>query len=432
MKPKNKLQKQALKLSKTLRPLSAKQKQWAKENVIPKFATHSRNRVYCLECNHKFNHLHYPAASILIQVPGLECPSCKCTLQTIRWDRQNGAEDHFAIFSVRKDFQVVRVFCITKKCFLKRKPEYSFIEAARFFIHQSGTLIPITRLTSSFYFGNSSWCAGSNLEVRGNTPTQFHRNSVFTDFIYPHKRILPKIFRNGFTGNLYDLPAQRLFSKILSCPYTETILKANASKLLYYCLNSSQNVKEYWKSIKITLRHNYTIDNPGDWFDYLNLLEFLNLDILNPKYVCPENLKEAHGKAVIKADVKRKKIKRQRQIDEIKTAQQEYQVKKSKYFDLCFKENNITVEPIKHVQDFYSIGELLKHCVFHANYHKKEESLVLAAYIDSTPVETVEVNLSNFEIIQSRGFKNLPTDNTEAIKSLVNRNIKKIASCVNS
>ncbi len=424
------MQKYVLRLSKTLKPLSEKQRQWAVDNVIPKYAAISRNRIYCLECNHKFDHLTTPLLQASLSL--LTCPDCSCSLASVKWGRENGDHYHFAVITTRKIFQVVRVFFISKYCYLKKKPRYDINEVGQFFIHPSGEMFPITRLTNSFFSGNSIWSTGSQLELRGDSPAQDNRNFVNPDEIYPRIKIIPEIKRNGFTGNVHDIPPQLLFSKLLSCSKTETLLKANAFSLLKHSINSPGDINHFWKSIKISIRHNYSIDEADTWIDYLTMLNFLNLDILNPKFICPANAKDAHDKAVKKSNALKKKIALDKQKAQMLESQQRYFEEKSKYFDLCFAKDNIVIEPIKDVQDFLLIGDLHDHCLFSAKYHEKENSLLLSAKIDNTPIETIEVNLSSFKITQSRGHKNLPTKFSPKLKAIVSKNMNKIISCSKS
>ena len=59
-------------------------------------------------------------------------------------------------------------------------------------------------------------------------------------------------------------------------------------------------------------------------------------------------------------------------------------------------------------------------------YHNRENSLILSATIDGRRIETVEVSLKTFEVVQCRGLCNENTEYHERIIDLVNRNAHQI------
>ena len=65
----------------------------------------------------------------------------------------------------------------------------------------------------------------------------------------------------------------------------------------------------------------------------------------------------------------------------------------------------------------------MHHCVFECGYHKKAKSLILSARIEGKPIETVEVNLETYKVVQSRGVCNKSTEYHEEIIGLVNANM---------
>ena len=78
---------------------------------------------------------------------------------------------------------------------------------------------------------------------------------------------------------------------------------------------------------------------------------------------------------------------------------------------------------LKDVNEFYEEGNTLKHCVFTNEYFLKPDTLVFSAQIDGQRIETVEVSLESFQVIQSRGLFNQNTEFHDQIVSIVNRNV---------
>ena len=60
------------------------------------------------------------------------------------------------------------------------------------------------------------------------------------------------------------------------------------------------------------------------------------------------------------------------------------------------------------------------HCV--GGYHKRKDSLILSATIDGKRIETIEVSLKTFEVVQCRGVCNENSEYHDRIIALVNKN----------
>lgn len=108
--------------------------------------------------------------------------------------------------------------------------------------------------------------------------------------------------------------------------------------------------------------------------------------------------------------------------------------RRSRFFGLSFHGQNVTIVCIKSVDEVAEEGILLHHCVFNNGYYKKPDSLLLSARDNSSqkPVETIELSLKTFEILQSRGNCNMSSPFHDEILSLVNNNIPTIRElCVN-
>lgn len=105
---------------------------------------------------------------------------------------------------------------------------------------------------------------------------------------------------------------------------------------------------------------------------------------------------------------------------------EDYIKEKSKFFDLKLSDGKIVVIPLKSLEEFKKEGEIMHHCVFSNEYFKKKDSLILSARIGKKHIETVEVNLKTFSIVQSRGVCNRNTEYHDSIVKLVNNNMNLI------
>ena len=207
-------------------------------------------------------------------------------------------------------------------------------------------------------------------------------------------------------------------------------MKTDQVELLKYFDKYPVYINDYWQSIKICIRDNFKIADPSIWFDYLSLLKYFGKDLSNPKYVCPVDVKLAHDRLVIKKREQDRKLKLIELREKIEEEQEEYEKQKGRFFNLLITDGEIIVKPLVSVEEYMIEGDLLNHCIFTNEYYKKDKSLILSARINNAPVETIELSLDNFSVVQSRGINNQITEYHDRILNLVNENIKKqVARC---
>ena len=97
-----------------------------------------------------------------------------------------------------------------------------------------------------------------------------------------------------------------------------------------------------------------------------------------------------------------------------------------KFFGLKITDGNITVRPLESITQFYQEGKAMHHCVYTNEYYKRNDCLILSARIGEKRIETIEISLKTFEIIQSRGICNKNTEYHERIMSIVRKNLNLI------
>jgi len=423
MKPKTKLQKYVVSLSEKLPDLTQKQHEWAMINV-PHYVTSRRYKsMYCMECNHSWK--NYTLLDLINEY--VHCPHCGKKCEILEYERNRTQSTYFAILTTKKDFQVVRMFFLQKFYTYNVPPEHYISEVMQHWVRKDGIITTLSKKTNDMSVYLDRWVTHSDLEIRNVSYRAIERNTIIPWKIYPYRKILPVLKRNGFKGFFYGIPCQILFSQLLSNPRAETLRKTNQTPLLNYMINNSVNIDQYWPSIKIAIRNNYIVEKPSDWMDYLQLLSFFGKDLHSKKYVCPENLQKEHDYYVRlkkKKDAANRKKELQAEFEEF---QSEYAKYKAKFFDLVFSNKNITIKPLTHVSEFFDIGKIHSHCLYSNEYFKKQNSLLLQALIDNNPVETVEFSLNSLKVVQCQGKFNKTTKFHSEIINLVNDNIPAIA-----
>lgn len=424
MKPKTKLQKQVVELSAQLPKITEKQAEWAYKKCFYNYATRLRKNLYCLECGHSWKD---DSPQWHNEIMDCFCPKCESELKMVNHNGNFRKTEYFSVLTTKGNFQIQRVIIVHKDMKKKIPAKTCFIEVIQHWIGTDGkkTTLSLACSGMSMYF--DQWIYGSGLQTRANSNNSHYRDNINVSTVFPERKILPIIKRNGFKGSFYDIPIHKLFSMLIKDPLAENFLKTKQISLLKYYSQAKGQISATWLTpIKICIRNNYIIKDISTWMDYVQLLIFFNKDLRNAKYVCPNDLKLAHDRLVAKKRVIQRREKLEQMKQEIEDAQVQYIAQKKMFFGLEFVSKNITVKVIENVLDFMDEGDELNHCVFTNEYYKKPDSLVLSARIENKPIETVEISLTDLKIIQARGKGNKVTKHHKEIVNIVNSNMHRI------
>lgn len=101
-----------------------------------------------------------------------------------------------------------------------------------------------------------------------------------------------------------------------------------------------------------------------------------------------------------------------------------FKATREQFFDMVITDGEIEIKVIPSAKGIKEEGEAMHHCV--GGYYNKPDSLILSAKVNGNRVETIEVNLKDYKLIQSRGLQNDPTKYHERIVDLVNSNLDTI------
>lgn len=269
----------------------------------------------------------------------------------------------------------------------------------------------------------NSWLLHSDMEVRSNKDL----DDIVPTAIYPYKRVLPILRRNGYRGNFHHLTPFELFHALLTNSKAETLLKAGQHELLHHLVRTKYSgLEQYWASIRICIRNGYTIEDGTLWCDLIRMLHILGKDLRNPKYICPTDLKEAHDQAVKEVERQREQEQQKKRRLQAVEAEALFRELKSQFFGITFTDGSIQVRVLESVQEHLEEGTAMHHCVFASEYHLKPNSLILSAPINGKRIETIELNLETLKVVQSRGICNTTTEYHDQIVSLVQQNIGQI------
>jgi hypothetical protein len=427
MKPKKELQKKIVELSVQLPKITEKQKDWFSGSAFLKWGVVSRSKSYCLECAHAWKNGKKEKVDLKKSV----CPNCGNTLKMFSENKVHFSEmEYSAILTVKEGFQIVRMVASTKHMKKNEKPQYFHSEVMQHWINENGEVTTLSKSIMGFSQCYDRWVYSSELKLKELGGRNTLRYNLNPWKIYPERKVLPILKRNGFKGRFYDIPPHHLFQFLTNNPIAETLIKANQIELFKEYYKKSTRIEKYWCSIKICIRNNYIVKNGSDWLDMLDLFPYFKRDLKNSKFICPDDLNNEHNRLVSKKRLKERRKKRHKLKEEIEESQIKYQQQKGIFFGLEFKKRNLRVKVIETVHQFMKEGDLHNHCIFENSYFEKEDSLLFTATVNDELIETVEVSLSRMVVSQSRGKGNKSTKYHTKIVELVRENlhhIRKIA-----
>ena len=426
MKPRTPIQQEVARLSERLPKLTAIQRAYAFRHCFKHYAIKRADGTnICTECGHSWRSEHDLADTVC----GCTCPHCGMELEALRTRKSVFSEnEYFSIVTTCKQYQVIRFFFVKSRYKAGQAAEYSIYEVVQRWISPKGTTTTVARLRGMSILYYDLWAEYSDMEVRKNNKLRaYDINPVCT---YPRQRFIPELKRNGFNGEYHNILPYDLFTAILSDSRAETLLKAGQYPMLRHYIRSSFDMERYWASVKICIRNGYTISDGSMWCDTIDLLRHFGKDTNSPKYVCPSDLKSEHDKLVARRNRQRERERTEQQRMKAIEDEKNYLKTKGMFFGLAFSDNLILVKVIESVEEMETEGRLMHHCV--GGYHNRKNSLILSARIDGRRIETVEVSLKTFEVVQCRGVCNENTEYHDRIIALVNSNMSLIRQRMNA
>jgi len=403
MKPRTKLQLRIVNdISSKLKPISKKQINWAIKTSFPCEGYRTKTKgTTCMECATVFH----------TDKEKCTCPGCGKKLNIVDTKKKLAQNQiTIAIIEVVEEFQIMRYFSFIRYYNKGKEVKYTHIEGTRNFLDDNNNLITMSRLIYSGYgYSIDGYIWSSKLELRNFV---FNHHDIYVDYIYPNLTIQPIYKQRGLGSDFFDIRPLFMFRSLLTNNKIETLLKTGQTSLIeFQCYKNDIDFKLFWPIIRICMRNNYIIKDANMWFDYINFLIKFKKDILNPKFVCPVDLKLEHD------------IYMNRNFMIVNGPGLKVLAKKAiVYSDLLITDGKIEVVPLKTLEEYKEEGIGLKHCVFKSSYYDRPKSLILSARIDSKRVETVEVSLETFKVVQCHGFDNQNSIYHSNIVELVNNN----------
>ena len=428
MKPRNTYQRHVLALSKKLPEITERQRQWAFEHCFEALGLASKKRVWCLGCGEVFS---YEAPTLITAMVGSEvtCPHCGRELKLENSRMKNYDEKYYyTIATTIEGFQVFRHFIVAKSmrrniAELKR-PYFTIHEAVQNWIDDLGRDTIIARPCKPLFYCDDAWDFTKPMEIRPYRDVS--KYNINARFIYPRRSILPKIKRNGYVSSFCDCAPSDFCRAVLRDREAEMLVKNRQYDLLRHKIARGYRefTMPYAHAIRVANRNKYMVRDASLWYDYLELLTYFHLDTHNAHYVCPAKLLEAHDRLLARKQRHEARIERDRRIAEAQQWEAQYKENMGRFFGIRIVGGDIVISVIDSVLGIAEEGAAMHHCVYEMGYHKKPHSLIMSARDkQGNRIETIELDLRTFKVVQSRGVCNKNTPRHNDILKLVRDNI---------
>lgn len=421
MRPRTKRERLVAELSSKLPEITEAQIRWGKKHCFPHNAYRCKDEMWCSECGKMW-------VDTTGQKEGyIRCPYCGERLEVkVSRKTKDNAVSYLTVVTTSGDFQILRHFYTARYARKERDTHYFIDEVCQQWITAD---CKDTVIAKAMNMGCRGWLHTTEMSIKQDGNIYYSHSYDIDGYVYPKVNVLPILRRNGLRTSFHGVtPAVLIRGLLGENKYAEMLIKTRQYAMLefYMCRGG---LSHPWV-VNICNRNGYIIKDGSMYDDYLRLLDYFHLDTHNAHYVCPKNLKKEHDKLVEKKRKIEAKIRaeqeRKERIERMFRMKQDilsFIKRIQPFLGMEIKDEGIVIRPLESVTQFYQEGKAMHHCVYQNEYYRRKDCLILTAQKNGKRLETVEVNLKTFKIIQSRAVCNGTSDYHDKIIELVNRNM---------
>lgn len=427
MKPRTKLEKRVVALSEKLKPVTEAQKRWAKKKCFDHNAYMEAGWLWCTECGKYWMDIDAKNGDKTV------CPYCQAKLEVKKSrKKKENVETYMTVVDRVEEFQVLRHVHVqrVRATYNGGETWYSMMEVCQQWLSAGNKEIVIAKPIN---MSGTAWNWSEKMTLKGDGYGLYGPKYDINGYVYPRVKLLPQLVRNGLGKDFHDITPATLVRRLLNNdPWPEILLKNRQFSLLKHWFGRGGYIRQTW-AIKICNRNHYIVKDASLWTDYLDLLDYFHLDTHNAHYVCPKNLKDEHDR-LLKRKEKLEAERRRRMLEEKKLEDMEKMKRNIHKFNehirpflgMEIRDNDLVIRPLENISQFYAEGKAMHHCVYRLEYYNRPECLILSARVGGERMETLEVSLNTFEIIQSRAVCNGTSEYHDRIIRLMKDNMWKI------
>lgn len=425
MKPRSKRERLVVELSSKLPAITEAQIRWGKKHCFPHNAYKCKNEIWCSECGRLW-------VDITGQKEGyIRCPYCGERLE-IKSSRKKKLRqyEYMTIVTAVDKFQVLRHIEIGKqKSTDMGDMWYHSMEVCQQWITEDRKETVMARPMN---MGKNAWIYTQPMSIKNSVDYYGYDCYSINGCVYPKVKLLPILRRNGLRTSFHGVtPAVLIRALLGESKYAEMLLKTKQYSMLEFYMYRG-GIFHPW-AVNICNRNGYIIKDGSMYDDYIRLLDYFHLDTHNAHYVCPKNLRKAHDellkrkqKIEARERMERERIERMKKEKELKRNIAVFWKKIQPFLGLQIKDEGIVICPLESVTQYYQEWKTMHHCVYNCAYYARKESLVLSARKNGKRLETIEVNLNTFKIVQSRGVCNEDSKYHKQIIRIMENNMAEI------
>lgn len=421
MRPRTKRERLVAELSSKLPAITEAQIRWGKKHCFPHNAYRCKDEMWCSECGRLW-------VDTTGQKKGyIRCPYCGERLEVkLSRKTKDNAVSYLTVVTTSGDFQVLRHFYTARYARKERDTHYFIDEVCQQWITSDNKEIVIAKAMNMVCRG---WIHTTDMSLKQSGNIYYPHSYDIDGYVYPKVKVLSILRRNGLRTSFHGVtPAVLMRALLGENKYAEMLIKTRQYGMLEFYMRGG-GLSHPW-AVNICNRNGYIIKDGSMYDDYLRLLDYFHLDTHNAHYVCPKNMKKEHDKLVEKKRKIEAKIraeqKRKERIERMFRMKQDilsFIKRIQPFLGMEIKDKGIVIRPLESVTQFYLEGKAMHHCVYQNEYYRRKDCLILTAQKNGKRLETIEVNLKTFKIIQSRAACNKTSDYHDKIIELVNRNM---------
>ena len=419
-----------LEMSTHLRPISEKEKEYAK-TIFPSTGYYKRNgEVWCHCCGN----IEYQIQGILevdLEL-GYQC-SCQNNIILEQNSRKNNLTEskYYSVVHTYNKWQVIRTFYVQRINHKGCPTKYTINEVYQNWVSQDGKEIIVSKeYTRGVNF--LKWYYDTEYVIRKHNQSctgyyVFEDMFDVTDnYFYPDYNITRKLRKYGWCKAIEKLPyvsVVECMKMLLESRNAETVVKQGQYDVFLWMVRSKKQELEYMPQMNICHRNHYVITDASIYFDMLSFMNMIGKDTHNPKFICPDDLYKAHEIALASYKKIEKKVTEEEKRKQAEKENKIYVKEKEKFFGIRITDGELSIKVLQSVLEFIDEGNSMHHCVYENEYYKKKDCLILSAKVNGKRMETVEVSLKTFKVIQSRAACNKTSAYHNRIIELVKRNM---------
>lgn len=365
------------------------------------------------------------------------CPHCGKEMQLLNSNyRSRKLEDVVGIHAALGEWKIDRYFTSTCYCKVGEHCDVSVKEIGQTWSKDGKQYHFCSRIGGMFY--TKYWKTYEPWHLAQEAPDCNTWWDGTEDYSMPADFSLDaELAKRGIAlDKLHGLKLTQILQYMADDYHFETLWKQGDWEMAKFF---KKELSRYWPQVRIARKNGYKIENLTEWRDYIDLLGYHRKDTHNPKFICPADLHEAHQAELTEAErlerIRQERLRReanerarQAALDAMKTRKQqneEFIKRRAKYFGLCIPfGNGNSIVVLKNIDEFEKEGKTLNHCVFRCGYYLRTNSLILSARDENgNPIETLEVDLTTFKILQCYGNNDKFTPLHKTIIHTMNKNM---------